>query len=464
MDTLYRLSAIDLVSKLKRGTISIYDALDSLQNRIAQVDPAINSLPTLCFDRARRHADKLDSLPIDARGPLYGLPVTIKDLTAVAGVRTTYGSMIYEHHIPDFSDELVRRIESRGGIVYAKSNTPEFGSGGTTFNDVFGITRSPYNTNYSSGGSSGGAAASLASGCAWLSHGSDMAGSLRTPAGFCGVCSLRPSPCRIKSDDGYLPYDILAAEGPMARTVQDLALFADIMFDYCAQSLSGACANPLMPPVIAVSHDLGIARVSSEVSDEFQAFVDRLSVNANRMIDACPDLSGVDSCFDALRAHHYAVNLEEVFEKHPDVLKPEIIWNIESGIALGAEQLRHAVRTQAMIIKRAARFMNDVDVLICPATSITSIDAYLRYPDSDKGAPVADYYRWLAIAYAITVTALPVITLPVSIASSGLPFAVQLIGKPGGEIALFQYAKKIQDLCAWSGLPVEPYLPQRPAD
>ena len=349
--------------------------------------------------------------------------MTIKDLLPVAGVRTTFGSRIYENHFPDESDQLVRRIENHGGIVYAKSNTPEFGAGGITFNDVFGVTRSPRNTRFASGGSSGGAAASLASGCAWLSHGSDMAGSLRTPASFCGVTSLRPSPNKIRSDSEFLPWDILSAEGPMARSIEDLGLFADVMFAGASASMPmlQAARSPAQPRRIAVSRDLGITTVSDRVADNFQHFVDRLagkSWNWNwNIVEGHPDLSGVHDCFDVLRAQCYAVNLEQTLAEHPGVMKPEVVWNIKAGLALNAEKIRKAIRTQGQIINRAATYMRDVDLLICPATSVLSVPADLRYPGCDGENPLpepeAEYYRWLAIAYATTVTALPVITLPI---------------------------------------------------
>ena len=456
MDSLYKLSACEVIEKLKSDEVSIHDALDSLQHRIESVDNAVNALPTLCIDRARDNADRLQQLTAQQRGPLCGLPVTIKDLTPVKGVRTTFGSLVYENNIPNKSDQLVENLEQNGGIVYAKSNTPEFGAGGITFNDVFGITRNPHNTDCASGGSSGGAAASLASGCAWLSHGSDMAGSLRTPASFCGVTSLRPSPGRIKSDSDYTPYDILGAEGPMARTVNDLALFTDVMFANKTMPLLAASYKPSVPTKVAVSTNLEITQVSDEIKSEFEKFVEILSNHCAQIIPACPDLTGVHDCFDTLRAHSYAIGLEDVLKDRRDVLKPEVIWNIESGLALTAQQVRQATRLQGQIINRAAQFMQDFDVLICPATSVTSVDAQLRYPDSDNGVQIPQYYRWLAIAYAVTISALPVITLPVAITSNGMPFAVQLIGKPGGELKLFQYAQKIHELCEWAGDPVEP--------
>jgi amidase len=453
---LYQLSACEMVSRLKSEDISVHDALDSLEQRIQQTDPIINALPTLCFDRARRQADKIESVAVEQRGMLCGLPVTIKDLTPVAGVRTSFGSRIYESHIPEHSDQLVHRIENRGAVVYAKSNTPEFGTGGITFNDVFGITRTPHNTSFASGGSSGGAAASLAAGSAWLSQGSDMAGSLRTPASFCGVTSLRPSPGIIRSDSDFLPFDILGAEGPMARSIEDLALFADVMMGGNNEAMLAATRSPLQPSRVAISDDLGVASMSDEVIKPFRKFIDQLANTGIGITEEHPDLTGVHRCFDVLRAQSYAIGLEQTLADNPGVMKPEVVWNIESGIALTAGQIRDATRTQGQIINRAAAFMQDFDLLICPATSVSSVSAELRYPDSDGEVPYADYYRWLAIAYAVTISALPVITMPCGFADNGMPIGVQLIGKSGGEIELFHYASYVEQITGWSTSPVDP--------
>ena len=456
MGELYQLSACEMVRRLKSGDISVHDALDSVEQRIQQTDSVINALPTLCFDRARRRADDIEAIAVEQRGLLCGLPVTIKDLTPVAGVPTSFGSRIYEDYVPDHSDRLVRQIEGQGGVVYAKSNTPEFGTGGIAFNDVFGFTRTPRNINFASGGSSGGAAASLAVGSAWLSHGSDMAGSLRTPAGFCGVASLRPSPGQIRSDSEFLPFDILGAEGPMARSIEDLALFADVMMTGNNESMLNAARTPLQPTQIAVSEDLGIASISDEVIRPFRKFIDQLANAGSGITEQHPDLSGVHLCFDVLRAQSYAIGLEQDLADHPGVMKPEVVWNIESGLALTADQIREATRSQGQIINRAENFMQDFDLLICPATSLASVAAELRYPGSDGEVPYADYYRWLAIAYAITVTALPVITLPCGFVDNGMPVGIQLIGKPGGEFELFRYASYLEKIAGWSAWPVDP--------
>src|ERR1044072_8994919 len=228
-DDLIRQDAVSIVARLKSGEVTPHDLLDALEEGIAAVDGAVNALPTLCFDRARQHADRLMQKPVAERGRLAGLPIPIKDLVDVAGVRSTQGSPIYANHIPEQSDVLVERLEAQGGIVYAMSNTPEFGAGANTFNEVFGKTRNPWNTSRSAAGSSGGAAVALATGMAWLAHGSDMGGSLRNPASFNGIVGFRPSIGRVAhSVKGTIDMN-LSQQGPMARNVEDCALLLDVM-------------------------------------------------------------------------------------------------------------------------------------------------------------------------------------------------------------------------------------------
>jgi amidase len=455
MQELWKWSACKVVEGLRSGRIQIKDTLQCLEERIKAVDPIINALPTLCFDRARERAERLQSLPMGRRGLLAGLPVAIKDLTEVSGVRTTYGSRIFENFVPTHSDQLVMRLERQGGVIYAKSNTPEFGTGGITFNDVFGITRSPRNLDFSSGGSSGGAAASLAAGCAWLSHGSDMAGSLRTPAAFCGVTSLRPSPGRVRSDSEYRPFAILGAEGPMARSLEDLGLFADALFSDSPESMLAAARDPIKPHRIAFSADLGVTTIDDQVRHQFEIYIERLRRESIETKDTAPSLPNVHSAFDDLRAHEYAIGFEQTLADHPDVMKPEVQWNIRQGLALSASAIRSAQRSQGQIINQAAEFMHDYDLLICPATSVLSVPAELRYPGSDQGVPYSEYYRWLGIAYATTMTALPVITLPVAESEDGMPFAIQLVGKPFGEASLIRHARYIEQFTEWSSMPID---------
>ena len=270
-DELIRLTATEAVAKLKRGEITPLDLIDAAERRIAEVEPAINALPTLCFDRARKHARRLMAGEgRDAEGEpgwLAGLPVAIKDLADVAGVRTTYGSPIFRDHVPKTSHPVVERIERKGGIVIAKSNTPEFGSGGSTFNEVFGRTRNPWNTSLTPGGSTGGGAAALAAGEVWLAHGTDHAGSLRRPATYCSVVGLRPSAGRVTRGTANNLFAPLSVQGPMARTVADVALFLDAMVGLCPRdpltfeaphrSFASAVADPAAPRRVAFTADFG---------------------------------------------------------------------------------------------------------------------------------------------------------------------------------------------------------------
>src|SRR6201995_563994 len=222
-------TAYAVVSKLKKGDVTPLDLLDVLEKRISEVDGAVNALPTLCFERARDNAKAMMQKKPAERGLLAGLPIPIKDLTDVANVRTTQGSPIYKDRIPEHSDILVERLEENGGIVYAKSNTPEFGAGANPFNEGFGAPRNPWDPSKSAAGSSGGAAGALATGMAWLAHGSDMGGSLRNPASFCGIVGLRPSIGRVAHTPHFAVDRNLGVQGPMARNVEDLALLLDAM-------------------------------------------------------------------------------------------------------------------------------------------------------------------------------------------------------------------------------------------
>ncbi|MEM7209791.1 MAG: amidase family protein [Pseudomonadota bacterium] len=460
-------SAIEVLALLRSGDVSPLDLLDALEVRIAQVDDKVHALPTLCFDRARAAAKTLMQKPLEQRGVLCGLPVPIKDLDDVAGVRTTYGSTIFSDHIPDQSSDLVVQIESEGGLVYAKSNTPEFGSGAHTFNEVFPTTVNPHNAAMSAGGSSGGAAVALATGTAWVAQGSDMAGSLRTPASFCGVVGMRPSPGRIVSGPGSAnPFDVLSSGGAMARSVADLALLFDAMSgapggDPLAQSshASGYRARATQaskPARVAFSLDLGITPVEPEIANIVRSAVSALERDGIEVIEAHPDLRGVHDTFRTLRAHNYAIGMEETLRDHRDKLKADNVWNIEQGLALSGAQIVQAQRERAGLFYRMSEFMRDVDVLICPTAIVPSFPIDARYVESCNGHSFAHYFEWLAIVYAITTVAHPAISLPCGVANNGVPVGLQVVGKAQGDADLISNAAYIERLLGIDAKPVDP--------
>ena len=455
-DDLIRQSAREIVARLASGDLSPHDTLDAVQARVEAVDHMVNALPTLCFERARSHADRLMAISSAERGLLAGLPVPIKDLTEVAGVRTTYGSRLRENFVPERSDILVETLEANGAAVYAKSNTPEFGAGGNTFNDVFGATRNPHDLRLTAGGSSGGAAAALATGMAWLAHGSDLAGSLRTPASFCGVTSLRPSPGRVANGPTVVPFLVHSQQGPMARDIGDLALLADAMVGESPRaglgkpppqvSFRSAAAAPTAPARVAYSVDLGVTETAPEVAEVCSRAIHALEDDGIEVVPEHPDLSDAEVAFDVPRALLFATLLGAELPQARDILKPELVWNIERGLALDGDAVRSAIAAQGRIFQIAADFMSDYDLLICPAASVLPFPVEERYVGYRAGLPASDYYRWLSIAAAVSVTTLPVITIPCGRTQTGLPVGIQLIGRPHGELQLFSLASHIEQV------------------
>ncbi len=447
-------SACDIVDGLRAETITPHALLDALEERVAAVDPVVNALPTLAFDRARARADDLVARPTRERGLLAGLPVAIKDLTEVEGVRTTHGSRIYENHTPERSDVLVTRLEDEGGLIYAKTATPEFGAGANTFNDVFGATLNPWNTSLSAAGSSGGSAVALATGMAWLAHGSDLGGSLRNPASFCGIVGLRPSPGRVACDPGLLVDDILSVEGPMARTVEDLALFLDAMtgenpanpisLPRDGTSYRKAASSRALPRRVAFSPDLGITPVDPEVAEICRLAAYRFTELGVEVVDDHPDLSDAGETFQTLRAVNFATAHAGKLETHRDLLKPEVIWNIEKGLALTVGDVAKAEARRAAIIKRALAFFDRYDLLMTPATIVPPFPVENRYVTECAGKSFETYIDWLAIAFAITLTTGPALSLPCGFTRSGLPVGLQIVARPRGEARLLGAATALE--------------------
>lgn len=460
-------SACAVVDQLRTGDVTPLDLLDALEERIAAVDPALNALPTLCFERAREHAAALMKKPVIERGRLAGLPVPIKDLTEVEGVRTTWGSPIFANHIPDRSDILVETIEAEGGIVYAKSATPEFGAGANTFNEVFGMTRNPWNTSLSAAGSSGGAAVSLATGMAWVAHGSDLGGSLRNPASFCGIVGLRPSPGRVAATPGNLVDSILSVEGPMARTVEDVALLLDAMtgdnprdpvsLPRDGTSYLEAARAPTKLRKVAFSPDLGVTPVDPEVAEICRRAACRFSELGVTVEEKHPDLSEAHNAFQTLRARGFAAAHVQKLKDYPDLLKPETVWNVEKGLKLSMPQIIEAEMQRAAMIERTVAFFGEYDLLMTPATIVAPYPVEQRYVTECAGVTFDTYIDWLAIAFAISLTTAPALSLPCGFTAEGLPVGLQIVAMPRGEAKLLSGARQLEMLLDLGTVnPIEP--------
>jgi amidase len=356
-------------------------------------------------------------------------------------------------------------------VIYAKSNTPEFGAGANTFNEVFGATRNPWDTSRSAAGSSGGAAVALATGMAWLAHGSDMGGSLRNPASFCGIVGLRPSIGRVAHTPKFKVDRTLGVQGPMARNVEDLALLLDAMSgEHPADPLSlpklpasylTAARSGGKPKRVAYSADLGITPVDPEVAQITRKAAERFAEAGAIVEEAHPDLREAHECFHVLRAFDFAISKAELLRNQRDLLKPEVIWNIEEGLKLSVEKIERAEAQRVAIAARALEFFGNYDLLLTPATIVAPFPIENRYVAECAGKKFDNYVEWLGIVYAITLACCPALSLPCGFTASGLPVGLQMVGSPRGEAQLLAGAKVLEDILGVRGsTPIDPRPPK----
>jgi amidase len=479
-DELVRLTAREAVRRLKSREISPLDLIEAAEARIAASEPALNALPTLCLERARDHARRLmrgEGREAEGEaGWLAGLPVAIKDVNDVAGVRTTYGSPLFKDHVPATSHPVVERIERKGGVVIAKSNTPEFASGGSTFNEVFGRTTNPWNTALTCGGSTGGGAAALAAGEVWLAHGSDHAGSLRRPASFCSVVGLRPSPGRVTRGTSNNLYAPLSVQGPMGRTVGDVALFLDTMAGFCprdpqtfdapARPFVAAVDEPVAPRRVAWTESFGGAfPVERETRDICKAALRHFEAMGAVVEEAHPDPGQIAEAFMVLRAQSYVVDREQLIREHRDQVKPDIVWNTEEGLRATPSRIGWAERERAAFYRRVAAFFETYDVLVLPCASSPPFDVTLRMPRTIDGKPLENYLGGSLVTAIPTLMGTPSLALPCGFDRFGRPIGLQIVGRPRGEAMLLSAGALLETATGLAGLvPIVPRAGVVPPD
>ena len=466
-EPLWQMNAREVVGLLRGGQVSPLELIDVLAARIEQTNGVVNSIATTSFDLARDAARQMQDKGAP-RGLLHGLPVVIKDLDEVQGVRTTYGSPIFKDYVPEFSSAAVAALQREGGIVIAKTNTPEFGAGANTFNEVFGTTVSPFDTTKTCGGSSGGSAVALATGQAWLATGSDLGGSLRIPAAFCGVVGLRPTPGRVPRWPHPASFDANNVVGPMARNVPDLGLMLDAMscfdrrdplsFETPAGVFEAAATSPVLPKRVAWTPDLGgCAPVDARVRSLGEQAVARLSGAGVTVTSDCPDFSRASDTFQVLRAYGMAINHEQNYKEHKAQLKPDLVWNIEKGQALTMDELVRAESDRAALYQAMAGFFETHDLLITPTVMVPPFDASERYVTEVDGVVFDNYIDWVFHTFALTLTACPAISIPCGLTDDGLPVGLQLVGRPRGEATLLRFAAQMEEMMGLSGqVPIDP--------
>ncbi|MCR1784434.1 amidase [Nocardioides carbamazepini] len=454
-------TARDQAAAVRRREISARELLDLHLDRIAERNPELNAIVSLDESRAREGAAAADqALASGAEvGPLHGLPFAFKDTHAVGGWRTTYGSTVMADNVPERDELIVERVRGAGAVTIGKTNVPEFAAGSHTFNKVFGTTLNPVDPTRSAGGSSGGAACALAAGMVPLADGSDMGGSLRNPASFCGVVGMRPSLGRVPEWPLYNQWESTSVGGPMARNVGDLALLLSVMAgpDPRAPQALGAPGADFASPVaaslaglrVALSVDLGGALdVDHEVAAVVEAAGSALAAAGASVASAYPDLSLAEDTFRTLRAWHFQAKLGRLLAEHPDAFKPSLADNIRAGESLTGPDIARAYTQRTALSETMRLFFADHDVLVLPVSQVPPFPATQEFPSEINGKPMATYLDWMRSAYFITVTGCPAISVPFGTTSAGLPVGVQLVARHGADRQLLEVALAFEGLAA----------------
>ncbi len=447
---IWKRSATDLAAGIRSKDLSANEVLDAHLARIDEANPDINAIVTLSEDVARAQADAVDAAIAKGKevGPLAGVPVGIKDTTDTAGIRTTYGSPLFANNIPERDDIMVARLKEAGAVIVGKTNNPEFATGGNTFNDVFGPTLNPWNTELSAGGSTGGGAAGLAAGLFPIASGSDLAGSLRIPAAFCGVMGIRPTVGLVPSGPSNIPFDPLGVPGPMARTAEDLALFLEIIGQPHASDAfsqrSGFNRSETADPgtlKIAYVHDISGIDIDHGVAAACKDAIKALSDAGHSVEEIELDLSDGRMSFLTLRAQWMVTKNLGLLDRI-DELGENLAGNIRAGLAQKPTDIAHAEAVRNTHWKKLVETFEDYDVIATPTLPIPPFPVSQNYPETISGQKMANYIDWVGPCLVFSLFGVPALSVPAGLAG-GLPAGLQLAGPRFSEGKLIALAGQV---------------------
>ncbi len=449
-------SAREQARLVSDGEVSSEELVRAHLDQIERVNPTVNAMVTMVAEDALDQACEADMARMagEKMGSLYGLPIAIKDLQNTKGILTTHGSPIYADNVPDSDALIVERVKKAGAIVIGKSNTPEFGAGSQTFNSVFGSTKNPYDVSKTCGGSSGGAGVALATGMTTIATGSDLGGSLRNPAAWSNVVGIRPSPGRVPAINGDLGWSTLSTDGPMGRTVDDVALQLSVMAGDDSRSplslresteqFAGSLERDFKGVRIAWSKDLDGRPIDAENSRVTEAQKHVFEDLGCIVEDDEPDLSTTDEIFQTLRAFGFGIKHEAHLRDHRDKLKETVIWNAEQGLKMSAIDVAHAERLRTRLWEQLMVFFDKYEFLALPVTSVPPFSIEKEYPTEINGVELETYLDWMWPCYTISVTGLPAMSVPAGFTKDGLPVGLQLVGRPRDEMGLLQLASAFE--------------------
>ena len=447
------MTAVEMVNCLRFGDLSARQIMVAHLDQIKRINPKVNAIVTLCAEEAMKQAAVADEALVHNRkevGPLHGLPIAHKDLTLTKGIQTTFGSPVFQDFIPDQDGLIIERLKQAGAITVGKTNTPEFGAGSQTYNEVFGETLNPYDISKTCGGSSGGAAVALACGMQPIADGSDMGGSLRNPASFCNVVGFRPSPGRVPvwpSLTGWFP---ISVQGPMARTVEDVSLMlsaiagpdprSPISISESGDVFKQSLDRDFSGVHIAWSQDLGEFPVDKRITKAIEGQKSVFESIGCVIIDDQPDFTDADEIFKIWRAWHFELAYAELLETHRDQIKDTVIWNIEEGQKLSGVEIGRAEIKRTQLYQRIREFMEKSEFLVLPVSQVPPFDIRQRYVTEINGVDMETYIDWMKSCYYISITGLPSISVPCGFTSEGLPVGIQIVGRHQDDFGVLQLA------------------------
>ena len=434
------LSAVEARRLIGTKQLSPVELLESCIDRIEAVNPAVNAVVATCYDRARTEARSAQRAVMagEPLGALHGLPFGVKDLNLTEGLRTTFGSRIHADLVPDEDERIVADLRAAGAILVGKTNTPEFGAGGNTVNDVYGATVNPFDTARTCGGSSGGSAVALATGMLALCTGSDTGGSLRTPAGFCGVVAIRCTPGVVASERRVVGLTTFSVQGPMARSVPDAALMLGAMTTHDprdplsnpmrAESLQSIEPVDLSTLRVAVTPDLGFAQVDNRIRDTFAACVKAFRPAFGECIERSPDMENASRAFWLIRGVYFVAGRLDDYRRHPHLLGPNVTGNVETGLKMKPEDIGWALAEETRIYRSVQTFFDEVDVLICPTVAVPPFPVEQLFCTHINGVELENYIQWVDLTSGLTLTGHPIVSIPCGLDPTGAPFGVQVVG------------------------------------
>jgi amidase len=435
--------------------ISACELLAATRARIDRLNPTLNAIVSM-NPRADDEARAVDEALArgEAPGPLCGLPVGIKDVTPVAGVRTTFGSEIFRDHVPDTDAVIVERLRRAGAVIVGKTNCPEFAAGANTWNTVFGRTRNPWDPTKSAGGSTGGGSAALATGMIALAEGTDLGGSLRIPASFCGIAGLRPSVGLVPTSPSGWAWDTLQVSGPMARTIADLALMLQTIAGAAPEAPLGqplgardfvAAARSGLPQGCRIAYCADPAGIGIDADVETICRGGAMSLrDAGAAVDEVAlDLAFVRPAFLALRGLWFVTHLHHLLAER-DRFGVNVSNNVKAGLATSVEQLAAAEQARGRLWKICRDLFTRVDCMVTPCMAVPPFPVEQNYPDTVGGRPMETYVDWIAPTFVWSMTGLPVAAVPAGLDARGLPVGLQVIGPPNGEETALAVAAAIE--------------------